>query len=542
MFGNATFLQGMQPPVIQTQEPADLSNRAALVDRAVSEKWDVLVVGGGATGLGCAVDAASRGLRTLLIDRLDFAKGTSSRSTQLVHGGLRYLRRLHLGVVREGLAERQFMMHAAPHLVGRLGMIIPVFSRWQSLYYGTGLRLYDLLAGRKGIGRSQHLSRDETAAALPGLSPARLHGGLRYFDGQFDDARYAITLVRTLADLGGAPLNYMRAVDLIRESGRIRGVVAEDTESGGEFRLNARCVINATGPFANNLHLMAETGGQPLIQASRGVHLLLDRSFLGGSDALVIPATPDGRILFAAPWHDRLLIGTTDVPVSDAAPEPAPSDEEVDFLLETAGEYFQRRPQRSDVLAAYAGLRPLRTSRLGLRDTADIPRSHLVRVSDSGMVSVVGGKWTTYRRMGEDAVDAAVSTASISAEASRTRELRLHGYLAAADGATVEDGLGTDLQEFRALTASDPSLAEPVHERLPYSAAWVVWAARREMARSVEDVLARRTRSLLLDARAAIEAAPAVAALLARELGRDEAWAQNQVHEFTEMASAYVVN
>lgn len=500
--------------------------------------WDVLVVGGGASGLGTAVEAASRGYRAALIEGHDFAKATSSRSTKLVHGGVRYLQRGNVALVLEALRERGRLLRNAPHLVRDLPFVVPNYDWWEAPYYGAGLKLYDLLAGRMGLQPSHHLSREETLDQIPTLEPEGLRGGVVYQDAQFDDARLAITLALTLADLGGVAVNYVSAVGLIKEGELVRGARVRDEETGTEAEVRARVVVNATGIFADGLRRMDDPASPPLLAPSQGVHLVLDRRFQPGESAILVPHTDDGRVLFAVPWHGRVVVGTTDTPVAEPSLEPRPLPEEVEFLLHHAARYLIRDPGRADVLSVFAGLRPLVRGNRAAARTAALSRDHTLLVSPSGLVTLAGGKWTTYRRMGEDTVDHAAMVAGLDERPSRTADLHLHGW--AEEGPLrAWSGYGADAPELARLAAGHPGWDEPLHLNLPYRVCEVVWAARHEMARSVEDVLARRTRSLLLDARASVEVAPRVAALLAGELGRDEAWQREQVAEYGEVARGY---
>ena len=502
--------------------------------------WDLVVIGGGATGLGTAVDAAARGYSTLLLEASDFGKGTSSRSTKLVHGGVRYLQQGNLSLVLEALRERGHLIRNAPHLVRDQPFVVPCYRRWERAYYGAGLKLYDWLAGRLGFGRSRLLSRDETLRQLPTVNPDGLTGGVLYHDGQFDDARLAVNLAQTVADLGGVPINYMRVTGLLKQDGRVRGVRAEDIETGETHEILARVVVNATGVFTDAIRQLDDLTAAPVIRPSQGIHLVLDRSFLPGASALMLPHTDDGRVLFAVPWHDRVVVGTTDTPVDTIDLEPRPLDEEVQFLLAHAGRYLTRPPRESDVLSTVAGLRPLVSEGGGTR-TASISRDHWLNVSGSGLVTITGGKWTTYRKMGEDAVDAAVETAGLEHRPSVTMHRRLHGWLSGPPTDPALAVYGSDAPALRQLADEVPGGSERLHPDLPYCRAEVVWAARHELARTVDDVLARRTRALLLDARASLEAAPAVAALLADELGHDADWEAEQVAAFTEIARGYLV-
>jgi len=508
---------------------------------ASREPWDLVVIGGGATGLGIAVDSAARGYRTLLLEQHDFAKGTSSRSTKLIHGGVRYLQQGNVGLVLEALRERGLLTQNAPHLVGHLSFIVPNYTWWEAPFYGVGLKIYDLLAGKLGLGPSKHLSREETLQRLPTLEPEGLKGGIIYYDGQFDDARLAVTLAQTAADHGATLLNYAPVVALVKKSDLVRGVVARDAETGREFEAAARVVINATGVFTDSVRRLDEPEAEPLVTVSQGVHIVLPKSFLPGDSAIMVPKTDDGRVLFAIPWHGRALIGTTDTPVAEAELEPRALPEEIDFLLTHAARYLSKDPRREDVLSVFAGLRPLRKTD-GTGDTASVPRDHGVLVSKSGLVTITGGKWTTYRKMAEDTVNQAATVGEIDERPCITNSLRLHGWQNPPTSPGLLQCFGSDAEKLRELTASQPDLAAPLHAALPVTAAEIVWAARHEMARTVEDALARRTRALLLDARASAEAAPRAAGLMARELGRDEAWQHEQVRAYRALAKDYVLN
>ncbi len=505
-----------------------------------SEPWDVLVIGGGASGLGAAVEAASRGYRTLLVERFDFSKGTSSRSTKLVHGGVRYLEQLNLTLVVDALRERGHMLRNAPHLVHDLSFVVPAYSYLSLPYYGFGLKVYELLSGRLSLGRSEFLSRKNTLERLPGVMPEGLRGGILYHDGQFDDARYAISLLRTFQDLGGTAINYVEAVGLLRRGGKTIGIQARDREDGSVFDLQAKVLINACGVEAEDILAMDGEARGSLLALSQGTHFVLPHSFLAGDTALMIPKTADGRVLFAIPWHGATIVGTTDVPVDSAPAEPRALHSEKKFLLDHIARYFGRTPEAAEILSVWSGLRPL--VRKGGGKTSQLSRDHTILVSPSGLVTVTGGKWTTYRRMGQDAVDRASEVASLPKRPSRTLELKLHGWVAdfAATTPAWERVYGSDLPMLRALSLEDATLDALLHPRLPFRVREVVWAARYEMARTVEDVLARRTRALFLDARAAIEAAPVVASLLARELQRSEEWKARDLASFVELAKGYL--
>jgi glycerol-3-phosphate dehydrogenase len=506
-------------------------SRPALLGRlGAARTWDVLVIGGGATGLGCALDAAARGYSTVLLEAHDFAKGTSSRATKLIHGGVRYLAQGNLALVREALVERARLLANAPHLVHPLRFVVPAYRWHDKPLFGAGLSLYDALAGRHGIGPSRVLDPARTVAALPTVNPVGLKGGIAYWDAQFDDARLAIALMRTLFDLGGLALNYLPVDGLAVDGGRVCGVHAHDAESGARFGLAARTVINATGVWADTIRRLERPAACALLRPSQGVHVVVERDFLPGDHALLVPHTADERVLFAIPWQDRVLIGTTDSARSDLPLEPAPLDGEIDFILDTASRYLRRAPTRADVRSVFVGLRPL----LGAGNAAAtrrLSREHCIEVSPGGLVTITGGKWTTYRRMAEDAIDTAQSVARLPQRSAATATLRLHG---ATEGACA-DPYGSERASVDAL----PGAGSRLHAALTLTAAEVRHAARVELARTVEDVLARRHRALFLDAAAAAAAAPAVARLLAEELGRDAAWCEDELVRFATLARQY---
>lgn len=506
---------------------------------AASEPWDVVVVGGGATGLGCAVDAALRGYRTALFERGDFAGGTSSRSTKLIHGGVRYLRRGNVALVLESLHERGILRDNAPHLVTDLRFVVPTYDWWEGPFYGAGLRLYDALAGKYGFGRSRNLSTDETVGYLPTIETDGLRGGVIYYDGQFDDARLAVNLAATAADLGAVVVNYAEVDELIDAGGAVGGVGVRDVETGRRYRVEAKAVVNATGVHVDALRELDDPGAEPIIRPSRGSHLVLDRSFLPGDTAIMVPHTDDGRVLFAIPWRGRVIVGTTEVEVGDLSVEPAPSEAEVDFLLEHVARYLKSPPSRGDVLSAFAGLRPLVGSDPSVRAAA-VSRDHEIVIATSGLVTVAGGKWTTYRRMAEDTIDRVAEVAFLEPVLCATRGHHIHGFERDAQRFASLAPYGADAPAIKQLMAEDAGLAAALDSRLDAIAAEVVWAVRHEMARTVEDVLARRTRALILDARAAVDAAPRVADLMAAELGRDEEWKRDQVERFARLAGRYL--
>ncbi|HLK65650.1 MAG TPA: FAD-dependent oxidoreductase [Bryobacteraceae bacterium] len=504
--------------------------------------WDMIIVGGGATGVGVAIDAATRGYDVLLLEQHDFGKGTSSRSTKLVHGGVRYLEQGNLSLVMEALKERGLLLQNAPHLVRNLGFVVPNYEWWEAPFYGVGLKLYNLLAGKYGFGASRILSQDDTLALLPNLQKEGLRGGVIYFDGQFDDSRLLINLVATAFEQGAVLLNYFPVTGFSKDSdGFVNGVRAHDLETGEEFALGAKIVINATGPFTDTLRREADPTVEPMIAPSQGIHLVFDGSFLSGESAIMVPHTSDGRILFAIPWHGHTVVGTTDTPIPQASLEPVAMEQEIEFVLQTAALYLAKKPRREDVLSVFAGIRPL----VRMKDagsTSSLSRDHTIRIENSGMITICGGKWTTYRHMAEDCVNQAATLARLPEKDCVTQHLNIHGFHASSDRFGDLSAYGSDAAAIDALTASGASLAVRLSPDLPYTAAEVVWAARHEMARTVEDVLARRTRALFLNARAAVSMAPRVADLLAIELERDLAWKTAQLAGFAETAKAYTLS
>jgi glycerol-3-phosphate dehydrogenase len=502
------------------------------------EPWEIVVIGGGATGMGVAVDAASRGLSVALIEAHDFGKGTSSRSTKLVHGGVRYLQQGNIPLVMSALRERGLMRQNAPHLVHDQAFVLPNYSWWEAPFYGIGLKLYDLLAGKYSFGASKLLSKKETLKRLPTVRPENLRGGVIYYDGQFDDARLLIHLAMTAADHGATLVNYCPATGLLRDAnGHVNGVTARDEETGEELTIPARMVVNATGAFTDQVRRMADPDAETLVVTSQGIHLVFDRSFLRGDTALMVPKTSDGRVLFVIPWHGYAVAGTTDTPVDAPSLEPRALEEEIDFVLETASRFFVRPPSRKDVLAVFVGLRGLVK---GEGETSALSRDHVIHVDASGLLTITGGKWTTYRHMAEDTVNHAITLGKLPEVKCSTKNMHIHGYTEDWAALGSLEVYGSDAEAIREL-ARDPKLAAQLHPALPYIAAEVVWAARTEMARTVEDVLARHTRALFLNAEAAIAMAEPVVRLLAAELGRDEAWVSAQVKEFCELAGRYRV-
>ena len=516
--------------------------REEMLDKIIDAnyKFDVLVIGGGATGVGTALESASRGYHTLLLEQSDFAKGTSSRSTKLVHGGVRYLQQGNISLVLEALKERGNLLKNAPHLVHNLPFIVPNYDWWEGPFYGVGMKLYDLLAGKAGFGSSKILSKEKTIEHLSTIETEGLNGGVIYYDGQFDDSRLVINIAQTAAEQGATIVNYMQVEKLIHKNDMVSGVIAIDQESGKEYEIQAKVVINATGVFVDQVRRMDDAAISPMISPSQGVHIVLDKSFLPGDSAIMVPHTDDGRVLFAIPWHDRIIVGTTDTPVDSIPLEPRPLAEELDFLISHTARYLTKDPAPSDVFSVFAGLRPLVSSGEA-ENTAAISRDHTVCISRTGLVTITGGKWTTYRKMAEDVVDQAAIIAQLDAQPSVTENLNIHGSHHHPDVFGELKDYGSDAVALNELIDEKKEYSEYIHDKLPIKKGEVVWAARNEMARTVEDFLSRRRRALLLDARTSIEMAVEVAKIMAKELGKNRAWKKEQIETYQILAEGYII-
>lgn len=508
--------------------------------RETQQPWDLIVVGGGSTGLGVALDAVSRGFQVLLLEQADFAKGTSSRSTKLVHGGVRYLAQGDVFLVLEALKERGRLLKNAPHVTKNQSFVIPIYTWFDRLQYTVGLKLYDWLAGGLSLGRSHFVNRKKAISLIPTIKTEGLKGGVIYQDGQFDDARLALNIAQTCEAKGSTMLNYARVEGLLKDdSGKVNGVAFEDVETGDTFEVQGKAVFNATGVFVDDLLQMDQPAKKKMIRPSQGVHLVLDRSFLPGDHAIMIPKTSDGRVLFCVPWHDKIVVGTTDTLREDPELEPKALEKEIEFILETARAYLTKKPQRSDVLSVFAGLRPLAAPQEEGKSTKEISRSHKVLVSDSGLITITGGKWTTFRKMGEDAVDMAIKKGMLPQANSASAHLRIHGFRPNPDLSNPRYVYGSDEEIIAQLAAEHSDWAEPIHPKYPYLKAQVIFAVREEMVRTVEDVLSRRMRVLLQDADAAKDMAPEVARLMAQEMGNDQTWIEQQVAHFGQLADNY---
>ncbi len=515
--------------------------KTALKELNNTPVWDVIIIGGGATGLGCAVDATTRGLKTLLLEQSDFAKGTSSRSTKLVHGGVRYLAAGNISLVYEALHERGLLLQNAPHLVKKQSFIIPCYSFFEQIKYVVGLKMYDWLSGKHSFGSSIILNKEKTLNSLKGISNEKLKGGVQYFDGQFDDARLALNIAQTAIENGATVLNYVKVNQLQKTNDLISGIIAEDAETGQRFELKGKAIINATGVFVDEILKMDDPNAKPLVRPSQGVHLVLNRSFMSSKSALLIPKTADGRVLFAVPWHQYLVLGTTDTPLNEHSLEPVAQEKEIDFILKTAGEYLERKPNRKDILSVFAGLRPLAVPNKNINKTKEISRSHKLVVSESSLITITGGKWTTYRKMAEDTIDKAIAVAKLPHVKCVTTDLPIHGNTSLTENDHF-DFYGSDASLIKKLIKESAEFQEKLHQNFPYVIGEVVWAVRNEMARTVEDILARRLRVLFLDAKTAIEMAPKVAEILASELNLDKDWEKQQVKSFITLAEHYKIS
>jgi glycerol-3-phosphate dehydrogenase len=515
-----------------------MNRLAMLAALEANTQWDIVIIGGGATGLGAAVDAASRGFKTLLVEKDDFAKGTSSRSTKLVHGGVRYLAQGNIKLVREALKERGLLLKNAAHVCSTCSFVIPAYRWWEKWYYGIGLKLYDFMSGSLSLGNTHILSKQRTAEELPGISLNQLRGGVIYTDGQFDDARLAINLAQTAATNGATLLNYCLVETLEKKEGKLTSIQLTDTINRKKYTIHSNVFINATGVFTDALMRMDNAEHRSVVTASQGVHLVAPASFFKGNKAMMIPKTTDGRVLFAVPWHNNVVIGTTDIPVNTIEAEPNATEQEIQFILNNFNQYSNVPLARKDVKAVFAGLRPL-VKIPGKTKTALMPRDHTVIISESGMISITGGKWTTYRKMAKDVVDSAIDIGKLPTRPCVTETLAIHGHLSAPDKNNPLHYYGTNLSAINALEDSDPMLKEKIHPLYPYTKALVVWAVQEEMGMTVEDVLSRRIRLLLLDAGAAVTSAPIVAKLMAKILDKDDEWITLQISDFKTVAAHY---
>ena len=509
----------------------------SLADKNIT--WDIAVIGGGATGLGTCLDAALRGYKVILFESSDFSKGTSSRSTKLVHGGVRYLAKGDVGLVKEALYERGLLMRNASHLVKNQTFIIPLYHWWDAFIYTLGLKFYDLLAGKLSMGKSMFINAKDTKSIMPFLNSKDLRGGVLYHDGQFDDARLAINLAQSCVEIGGCVINYMPVTSLLKNSDKkLYGLEAKDLETGQTYRIKAKSIINATGVFVDEILQMDQPGSKPLVKPSQGVHIVVDKKFLLSKTAVMIPKTDDGRVLFAIPWHEKVLIGTTDTVIDHIETEPKALDEEIEFILHTASKYLTPSPVKSDILSVFAGLRPLAAPLDNTKATREISRRHKIIKSKSGLITITGGKWTTYRRMAEEAVDLAMMNANLPRVKSETGNFRIHGN----SNSFMSSVFGSDSVKIDKLIAENPALGIKLHENYEFLAAHVILAVREEMARTLEDVMARRLRILFLDVKASLAMAPVVARIMAGELNHDKNWEDHQVEKFELLSKNYTIS
>ena len=517
-------------------------NRSEMISRIDENRiWDIIIIGGGATGVGIALDSASRGYKTLLLEKGDFGQGTSSRSTKLIHGGVRYLQQGNISLVLEALKERGILRKNAPHLVHNLPFIVPNYDWWEGPFYGIGMKIYDMLAGKEGFGKSEFLSKEETLKHIPTIEQKGLNGGVIYYDGQFDDSRLVMNIAKTAAEQGATIINYFPVLSLIIKSGFIKGLVANDIVSSKEYKLEAKVVINATGPFTDSIRKMDNKNCKPFIKPSQGVHIVLDKSFLPGDSAIMVPHTDDGRVLFAIPWHDKIIVGTTDTQIEKVEIEPAPLKEEIDFLLKHAAKYLTKDPSKEDVLSMFAGIRPL-VNNPEAENTAAISREHVLSISKSGLVTIAGGKWTTYRKMAEDTMEQAILVGGLESKPCLTVGIQIHGFHKNASTFGELELYGSDATEIQNIVYKNPELAEKIHPEMAPMVAEVIWAVREEMIVNVDDFLSRRTRSLLLNARASIEMAPKVAEIMMNEFGENEKWKEKQIVNYNKLAKSYILS
>ena len=504
--------------------------------------WDIVIIGGGATGMGCAIDAASRGYKTLLLEKEDYGKGTSGKSTKLIHGGVRYLRQGNLSLVLESLKERTLLKKNAPHIVHDLKFVVPTYKWWESSFYGIGLKIYDCLAGKEGIGDSKILSKKETAQSLPTISQKYLRGGVLYYDAQFNDTRLLINMMQTAKEQGATVLNYHEFLSFTKtKDGTIDGGKINDTRNQKQYTVKAKAIVNATGVFSDSIRNMNKNTVSKIITSSQGVHIVLDKSFLPGDSAVMIPKTDDGRVLFAVPWNNKIIIGTTDTPVEEYSCEPMPQKEEIDFLLTHTAKYLTKAPTRGDVKSIFVGLRPL-VKNGNKANTKSISRKHVIEVNKNGLITIAGGKWTTYRKMAEDTIDKSAIIAGLPYIKSNTECLHIHGYTTNVKPNDFLGDYGRDADLILDLIEKRPELKKKIHPDYPIIKGQVVWAIHNEDAKTIEDFLARRSRLLFLDAKASIDCAEGVAEIFKHELNLSDKWKQQETLNFTKLANQYLLD
>lgn len=508
----------------------------------MNQEFDVIIIGGGATGLGVAVESISRGYKTLLLEAYDFGKGTSSKSTKLVHGGIRYLANLDFELVSEGLDERFYFLKNAPHIASTQAYLVPFYSFLDKIKYFLGIKLYDYLAKDKKVGQSKFLSIKETIQYAPDLDTNGLKGGAIYYDGQFDDTRMLITLLQTFKSMGGVAYNYHEVTNFIKDSNNIiSGVKVFDKLNQSNLEFSTNIVINATGTFTDELlNLDDLTIKHNNVEAAQGTHLVFEPEIFNSDCALVIPKTTDGRILFVLPWHGKVVVGTTDIAVSKPVLDPKPRAEEISFILDTLNCYTNRQATINDIKSVFTGQRPLVRPK-NAKNSAKISRKHEILYSTSGLISIVGGKWTIYRKMGEDTINFAINKNLLSKSQSVTKELKLF----AANKNNYTYPLNVYGDEVNKILEIQKELSnfDKIHPDLPYFQAEVIYQIRYEMAKTLEDVLVRRTRAIFLDAKATINAAILVATLMATELNlrNSNEWVTKQVEDFKKTNMKYLM-
>lgn len=501
--------------------------------------YDIIIIGGGATGLGCAIDSASRGYTTLLLEKYDFAKGTSSRATKLVHGGVRYLAQGNIRLVREALFERGRMLRNAPHVCKILPFVMPSYTYFDKCFYGAGLWIYEFLSSKLSLGETKFLSKAKTLEYLPDINKKGLVGGILYFDGQFDDSRLAINLAQTAIENGATVLNYCGVSQFIKEKDQIVGVIAKDAFTNEEYQIKGKAIINATGVFADDVLQMAEGTATKTIAPSQGIHLVVDKHFFKGNTALMMPKTEDGRVFFLIPWHDKLILGTTDTPIQNVSLEPEALQEEIDFVMHHFNKYTTSKITKADVKSVFVGLRPL-AKVANESSTAVMPRDHKIKILTSGLIHITGGKWTTYRSMAQHTIDIALQKASLEFVKCKTKRLQIHGWTDVFEASHMSV-YGADAEKIQKLIQHNPEFDQPLHPNYPYTKAEVIWMIQQEMAQTVEDILARRIRLLFLDAQAAMESASIVASIIAKEKNKSPEWESQQIVHFTTIANQYLI-
>lgn len=516
-------------------------NRKEQLDKLSNAKeFDIIIIGGGATGLGCAVDAAKRGFKTLLLEKNDFAKGTSSRSTKLVHGGVRYLAQGNIRLVREALYERGRLLKNAPHLCHKLSFVVPSYKWWHKWFYGIGLWVYEFLSGKLSLGKTKLLTTKQTLKYLPDLLVHNINGGILYFDGQFDDSRLAVNLAQTAVELGATVINYCGVTGFIKNGLAITGVIAKDELSGNGIEVKAKVVINATGVFADQILQLAEGHSEITIAPSQGIHLVIDKHHFKGKAGMMLPKTDDGRVLFFIPWEGKVLLGTTDTPIEHISDEPRPLKEEIDFIISHFNRFSASNIHYSDIKSVFVGLRPL--AKVGnIKKTSVMPRDHVIKVLPSGLVHVTGGKWTTYRSMAQHTINLAIQNSKLKYIACKTRGLKIHGWTRKKYNNHLSV-YGEDAETILKILEENVALSAKIHESYPFTRAEIKWVIENEMAETVEDILARRIRLLFLDAKAAIEAAPVVASILASLKRKNKKWEKDQIDKFNKLAEGYLIN